>query len=123
LHDCSIERRTQCSSCSFTFTLHHLQFNIEVLLLPDDLHQHPFLPFSIELTIENLLPGTEVELAVRDRDDDLAAHDRPLEVRIGVVFAAVVLVLGNRFVRRKLLEPDLEVLKQAALIVVDEPMR
>jgi hypothetical protein len=32
-----------------------------------------------------LLPGSEVELASGDGDDDLAAHDAAFQMRVGVV--------------------------------------
>ena len=53
--------------------------------LPNDLHQHPLPPPPIELAVEDLLPGAEVEAVVGDRHDHLAAHDLPLHMRIGVV--------------------------------------
>ena len=52
---------------------------------------------AVELAVEDLLPGAEVELAVGDRHDHLAAHDLPLQVGVGVVLAgAVVVVLADR---------------------------
>jgi hypothetical protein len=41
-------------------------------------------------------------------------------VRVSVLLAAIVLVLAYRLVGRKFFEPDLEVMEQTALIVVDE---
>ncbi len=43
-------------------------------LVADNLHQHPLLSSPVELTIENLFPRAEIQLAVRDRHDDLASH-------------------------------------------------
>ena len=48
------------------------------LSLTDDLDQHAFSALSVKLTVEYLLPGSEIQFAVRDGDDDLAAHDLPL---------------------------------------------
>ena len=79
---------------------------------------------AIEFAIENLLPWAEVELAVGDRDDDLAAHDLAFHMGIGVVFAgSIVVVARDRLVRRQLFKPDLVVVMQATLVVVDENRR
>ena len=59
-------------------------------LLADDLDQDALAAASVEFAVEDLLPGAEVEAAVRDGDDDLAAHDLALEVGVGVVLAGVV---------------------------------
>ena len=73
---------------------------------PDHLDQHALLAASVELAVEDLLPGAEVELPVGDRHDHLAAHDLPLEVGVGVVLAgAVVPVALARLERGELLEP------------------
>ena len=75
-------------------------------LLPDDLHQHALPPPAVELAVEDLLPRAEVQPAVGDRHDHLAAHDLALHVRVGVVLAgAVVPVAADRLVRRQLLQP------------------
>src|SRR6266852_1579192 len=42
---------------------------------------------TVELCVEDLLPWPEIEPAGSDRQDDLVAHDRAFEVRIGVVLA------------------------------------
>ena len=52
------------------------------LSLPDDLHYDPLVAAPVELAVEDLLPRSEIELPVRDRDDDLAPHDLPLVVRV-----------------------------------------
>lgn len=49
-----------------------------MILLPNNLHQHPLPPSPVELVIENVLPRAEVQLAVGDGDDDFAAYDRVL---------------------------------------------
>jgi hypothetical protein len=89
-------------------------------LLSNDLYEDALLPLAIELAVEDLLPRSEVELAIRDGDDDLASHDRTFEMGVGVVLAGIVAILGDRFMRGELLKPDIEVLVQATFIVVDE---
>ena len=61
--------------------------------LSDDLYEHPFSATAIELAIEDLLPRTEVESSIRDRHDDLSAHDGAFKVGVRVVFAGVVVAI------------------------------
>src|SRR4029077_9221775 len=93
--------------------------------LPDDLDEHALLAPAIELAVEDLLPRTEVERAAGDGDDDLAAHDLALVVRVAVVFAGAIVVIAfrTRVEGRELLEPAGIVLVQARLVVVDEHAR
>ena len=68
-------------------------------LFSDDLNQDAFGPAAVKFSIEDLLPGPQIQLAVRHRHDHFAAHDLPLEVCIGIVFSAVVMpVLAYRSV-------------------------
>ena len=92
------------------------------MLLADDLHEHPLRPAAVELAVEDLLPRAEVELPLRDRDHDLAAHHLPLHVGVGVVLAGAVVVVDVRIgiERGELLELDAEVVMQSAVVVVDE---
>src|SRR5579875_2271699 len=90
-------------------------------LLADNLHQDALGPATVELTVEDLFPWSEVEGASRNRHHDLAAHDLALEVRVGVVLPCVVMpVLGRRRVGGETLQPPAEVLVQSRLVVVDE---
>src|SRR5262249_20928377 len=90
----------------------------------DDFHQHPLAAPAVELAVENLLPGTEIELSFGDCHHNLAPHDLTLHVRIGVVFPRVVVpVLVHWLVRRELLQPLLVILVQSAFVVVDEDRR
>src|SRR5687767_6858116 len=89
-----------------------------------DLHEHTFSASAVKLTIKDLLPGAEVQLAFCDRDDDLAAHYLSLDVSVGVVFSRfVVVITTNRFMWRDLLEPRFIVAMQPAFIVVNEHRR
>ena len=91
-----------------------------LLLLPNDLHEHPFLAPAVELAVEDLLPWPEVEATGRHGADHLAAHDGALEVGVGVVLRAVVCVLAVGLLRCELLQPALEICMQPGLVVVDE---
>ena len=66
-----------------------------------------FAPVPVELAVEDLLPRAEVELALGDRHHDLAAHDLPLVVGVGVVLAraVVVVALRRRIERGQFFEP------------------
>ena len=93
-------------------------------LFPDDLHQRAFSAAAVELAVENLLPRAEVEFAFGDGDDDLAAHDLALEVGVGVIFAGAIVPVGaGRRVRRQFFQPDVVIVMESALIVVDEDRR
>jgi len=89
-------------------------------LLTDDLHENAFFTESVELTIENLLPRAKVELSSSHGHYDLAAHDRALEVGVGVVLGAVVSVLGMGMFGGELFQPFFKIPVQARFIVVDE---
>src|SRR5512135_526359 len=90
-------------------------------LFADNFYQDSLAPAAVELTIEDLLPRSEVQFTLGDRHDHFPAHDLPLHVGVGVVFAGVIVaVLLDRLVRRELLQPDSVVVMQARFIVVDE---
>jgi hypothetical protein len=73
-------------------------------LLTYDLGQHPLPPPAVKLPVKDPLPGAKIETAVGYRDDDLAAHYLPFQMRVRVILAgAVVPVLLDRRVRRQLL--------------------
>jgi len=59
-------------------------------LIPDDLDQHSLPPPTIELVVEDVLPRAKVQLSISYGDDNLAPHDLPLQMRVGVVLAGVV---------------------------------
>src|SRR5438270_875479 len=91
-------------------------------LLADDLDQDPLGTSAVELAVEDLLPGAEVQLSLGDRDDDLSPHDLPLEVGVGVVLAASVVVVGLRrgVERGQALKPLGIVVVEARLVVVNK---
>jgi len=90
-------------------------------LLADDLDEHPLAPAPIEFTVEDLLPGAEVKFASGYGDYHFTAHDLPLHVGVGIVFAAVVVsILVDRLVGGELFEPRGVVAMEPAFVVVNE---
>ena len=63
---------------------------------PDDFYKNPLPAKAVKFPVKDLLPRSEVELPSGDRHNDLPAHDRALEVGVGIVLASVVGVLGVR---------------------------
>src|SRR5450432_1527089 len=93
----------------------------DVGLLADNLYHRAFSAAAVEFAVEDLFPRAEIEFAFGDGDDHFAAHDLALEVGIGVVFAGAIVPVGaGRRVRRQLFQPDLVVVMEPALVVVDE---
>src|SRR3954463_11523136 len=91
-------------------------------LFPNDFDKHPLRPPAVEFTVKNPLPRAEIEIAPRDRDEDLAAHDLALVMGVGVVLTgAVVLIALRRWIERgQLLKPLFIVRVQSRLVVVDK---
>src|SRR5262245_53358810 len=84
--------------------------------LAEKLDDDPLLPPPVELRIEHLLPWTEVERPLGDREDHLVMDERALEMRVGIVLTGLVMAIVPR--RSELLEPLHEIVLQAALLVV-----
>ena len=89
-------------------------------LITDDFYQDPFSAAPVKLTIKNLFPRSEIQLAPRYGHHHLPAHDLPLHMGVGVVFPHVVAVLGDWCMGGQLLQPDLVAVMQPGLIVIDE---
>ena len=91
---------------------------------PYDFYQHPLLPLSVELSIEDLFPGTKIQLPFCHCHDYVSPHYLSLYVRIGIVFPGIVVtVLPDRLVRRQFLQPLLVIVVQSSLVIVDEDGR
>jgi hypothetical protein len=52
--------------------------------LPDNLDQHPLPPAAIKLVIKDMLPRTEVQIPLSNRNNNFAAHDLAFVVGVGV---------------------------------------
>src|SRR5687768_1619319 len=87
-------------------------------LVPHHLDDNARLPPAVELGVEHLLPGAEVERAAGDRQDDLVSHECPLQVCVGVVLARLMMAVVQTG-GRELLQPLLKIVDQAVLPVVD----
>src|SRR5215472_19236972 len=90
--------------------------------LSQGFEQHALRSAAIELAVVDALPRPEVELAVCDRHEHLMAKQHPLEVRIGIVFAGLVMAIVES-VRRELFEPLHDIVPQTRFVVVDEYAR
>src|ERR671936_132235 len=103
-------------------------------LLAQHLDHQPLRAAAVELAVEDLLPGPEVEAAVGDGQDHLVVDEEVLQVRVAIVLAAGVVAvvagirpeLAGHLVRRlgpargrDLVEPLERVRVQAGLVVVD----
>ncbi len=90
------------------------------MLPPDDLDQHPLGAMAMELTIEDLFPVAEVELALGNCHDYFATHNLSLQVGAGLVLAGAVVVVRAGIEGSELFQPHAEIVVQAALVVIDE---
>ncbi len=91
-------------------------------LLAYDFYQHPLVAHTVKFSVEYLLLCSEIKLAICDCNKRLAAHDRTLQMGIGIVLISVVAILVVRFFWRELFEPTFEIAVQAGFIVVDKYM-
>ena len=66
---------------------------VAVLADAQHLDDQPLRTAAVELGVEDLLPGAEVELAVGDRHDRLVVDEQVLEVGVAVVLAAGVVAV------------------------------
>ena len=66
-------------------------------LLSDDLDDDPFGTLPIEFAVEKALPGSKVDLAIGDGQNDLVMQQEVFEVGIAVVLACLVMAIGGIF--------------------------
>jgi hypothetical protein len=86
-------------------------------LFAHHLDNHALRPLSVELRIVDLLPRSEVELAVRYGNNDFVVNDEAFEVRVAVRFArAVVAVIFA--VRGQVFQPFIDVPNQSVFGIV-----
>ena len=90
--------------------------------LPDYLDHESLAAAAVELTVEDLLPRAEVEIAVGDGDHHFSTHDLAFVVRITVVFSRSVVMIpfGTAIKRRQPFQPPLVIFVQPVLVIVDE---
>jgi len=90
-------------------------------LFPNDFYQNTLASAPVELAVRYLLPRAEVQFAVCYYDDYLSPHHLPLHRCIGIIFpSTAVPILPDRFVRCELFQPNLVVVVQSALVIVNE---
>jgi len=91
------------------------------VLLANDLEKHSLAPAAIEFAVEDLLPGAEVKFASSYGNYHFTAHDLPLHVSVGIVFASVVVaILVDRFVGSEFFKPCRVVAMESSFVVVYE---
>ena len=89
-------------------------------LFAENLDKNAFGPFPVKFSVKNAFPGAKIKPSPRDSHDHLAPHEGAFQVGIGVVFRAVMPVLGVGFFRGQLFQPFFKVVMQTGLIIVDE---
>src|SRR5574341_1167682 len=87
-----------------------------------DFNEHPLPAAPVELAVEDLLPGTEVQPSVGDGHHHFASHQLPLDVGVAIVLAGLI-VLVRAALRGQPFEERIVVLQQALLVVVDVDAR
>jgi hypothetical protein len=88
------------------------------LSLADNLHDHALLALTVKFGIEDSLPSSEIELALRNRQSHRLMQQQTLEVRVAVVLAGFVMAVV--FAKRgELFQPFVDILNEARLVVVD----
>ena len=63
--------------------------------MADDFDENSFAASAVEFVVEDVFPRAEVQLAVGDRYDDLAAHDLSFVVSVGVVFSGSIVQVST----------------------------
>ena len=96
-----------------------------VLSLPNNLDHDSLAAATVELAVEDLLPGAEVEISIGYGDNHLSTHDLAFVVGVGVVLARSVVMIPVRagIERRQPFQPPLVVFVEPTFIVVDEHAR
>src|SRR5574339_111343 len=87
-------------------------------LFTDNLHENPLATTSVEFAVKNSLPRTEVQLSVREGDDDFSPHHLSLQMSVAIVLAGIVMPI-HRLLRSKPFQEIVVVLQQTGLIIID----
>ena len=91
------------------------------MLLANNLYQSPFSPSTVKLSIKNLLPWSEIELPLGDRDHHFPPHDLALQMSVCVILpGSIVVILRCVRMRSQFFEPNIIIVKQSVLGVVDK---
>lgn len=91
------------------------------MLFTNNFHENAFSSQSVEFSVKDLLPRTEIQLSFCHGDDDLPTHDGTFEMGVGIVLTgSIVQIKGMRLFRCQVFEPLFEVSMQTAFIVINE---
>jgi hypothetical protein len=104
----------------YFYTPAFLRLCLAVFLFADDFYEGAFFSFSVELAVEDLLPGAEIKPAISYGYDYLSAYYGAFQMSIGVVFSVVVVVLRIGFFRGQFFQPNFKVVVQAGFVIVDK---
>jgi hypothetical protein len=94
--------------------------NYKRILLADDFNQYPFPATAVKFTVKYLLPGSEIQLSIRNCHYYLSAHDLPFHVSISIVLAHIMAVLAYWFMGCQLFEPDIVIMMESGFIIINE---
>lgn len=92
----------------------------EIRLFADDLDQNPLFTPTVKLTIKNLLPRAKVQFAFSHGNNNLPAHYLSLQMGVGIVLVAIMVVLIDRVMWGEFFQPNLVIMVQAGFIIVYE---
>jgi hypothetical protein len=89
------------------------------LLLPYYFDDDTLGTLPIKLAVEDTLPGTSIEFAIGNGNDDLVVEQEVFEMGITIIFARLVMVIVWIF-GRQFLHPLHDIAVEAGFLVVDD---
>src|SRR5260370_33660189 len=89
------------------------------LLLPYYFDDDTLGTLPIKLAVEDTLPGTSIEFAIGNGNDDLVMEQEVFEMGITIIFARLVMVIVWIF-GRQFLHPLHDIAVEAGFLVVDD---
>ncbi len=63
-------------------------------LFADNLDEHPFFSLAVKFPVENLLPGTKMQLPFCDGNNNFPTHDLALVMGIAVILSGSVVLVA-----------------------------
>ena len=87
--------------------------------LANNLYQRSFSSPAVKFAIEDLLPRPEIQFPVGNCHDHLA--DLALQMGVGIIFAGAIVPVGaGGLVWRQFFQPDLVIVMEPALVVINK---